>query len=537
MVCVCARGLLCDATGAIVDLLLSFAALDFAPPELWMDAALARVQDAMADLLPEQQDSSLSSSSSAPQQQCLFLPPLDLQQLAAQQQLLSPGLLLGDAEGAEQMPVDAYDIENLQQLFDAAEESEATDLSDTEQQQQQAQQGPHQPTDLQGGQLSQQQLAGLSGTAARLGSTSSSAVDALSLQRQLRQGHLGLEHLGLLCWCLGRLQFEPSTEWMQLLGQMLVAGLQTGDAVGQEVLVDVLLGCVAMGYLPAGPLQQQLLSQVLVSIPSMPPESLRRTCQGLVALEKGLQQYQQQPGALALVLQQGSSAAAALYVMQPLQSLKQELAAAITHRQGIVLTGSSTAQLADVLAYMADADQAPSLDYMTAAVTRAVNKLADGCPTPAVCTLLWALARMGFKPHPELLHQLLAVLQRGLHRLSSKDLADAAWALCTLRHRPGGTWLALFTKEVAAKAAYMEDQALTDTLWALACFAAQPDREWLKQVVQVVGSRAAAGGLSRENAAVAVWALQQLGFQPEMVAGAAQAQGAAVALVQLVQRA
>jgi hypothetical protein len=492
----------------------------------------------MADLLPQQQDSS-SSSSSGQQQQQLFLPPLDMQQLAAQQQLLSPGLLEG-AGSAEQLRVDAFDIENLQQLFDEAEEGEDGDISDTEQQQQELQ-GSQQQADPQDGPLSQQQqLAGLGGTAARLGSRDSGVVDALSLQRQLRQGHLAVEHLGLICWCLGRLQFEPSPEWMQLLGQVLMAGLQRGDAVSQEVLVDVLLGCVAIGYLPVGHLQQQLLSQVLVCVPSMPPESLRRACQGLVALEKGLQQYQQQPAALALVLQQGpgaagAAAAAASDIMQPLHSLKQDVAAAITHRQGIVLMGSSTAQLADVLAFMAAAEQAPSLDYMTAAVTRAVNKLADGCPTPSVCTLLWALARMGFKPHPELLHQLLAVLQRGLHRLSSQDLADAGWALCTLRHRPGGTWLSLFTKEVAAKASYMEAQALTDTLWALACFAAQPDREWLKQVVQVVGSKAAAGELSRDNAAVAVWALQQLGFQPGMVAGTTQAQGAAVALVQLVQ--
>jgi hypothetical protein len=214
-------------------------------------------------------------------------------------------------------------------------------------------------------------------------------------------------------------------------------------------------------------------------------------------------------------------------LLEPLQQQQAAIAAAVTHRQGIVLTGSSTVQLADVLAFIAAAGQTPSLDYMAAAVTRAVSKLPDGCPTPAVCKLLWALARMGFKPHPELLHQLLAALQRGLHLLSSQDLADAGWALCTLRHRPGNAWLTLFLKEVAAKAPYMGPQALTDILWALACFAAQPDREWLKQVVQAVGSRAAAGALSQQNAAVIVWALQQLGFQPAQMlpAAAAEAQG------------
>jgi hypothetical protein len=208
-----------------------------------------------------------------------------------------------------------------------------------------------------------------------------------------------------------------------------------------------------------------------------------------------------------------------------LQQYKAELAAAVTRRQGLILSSSNTAQTADVLAFIAAAEQTPSLEYMTAAVTRAVNKLPDGCPTPAVCTLLWALAHMGFKPHPKLLHQLLAALQRGLHLLGSQDLADAGWALCTLRHRPGNTWLSLYMKEVAAKARYMQAQALTDTLWALACFAAQPDREWLKQFVQAAGDKAAAGRLSKQNAAVVVWALQQLGFRPEQLVPAAAGGG------------
>jgi hypothetical protein len=575
------------AAGAIVDLMMSFVALDFSPPEPWMEAALARMQQAMQMCLNHQQHPSITVSSidstslAAPLQQeqaqqqdyqqqlqepfqLLFLPPLDLQQLAQEQLLMSPALLLDPADTAKSQqqqqqqalnPADSSDIASLQALFDGA----GLDTANSMLSQQQVQDGADQGSSLvvdsslateaqpqqQQQQQQQQQGDALEGGRAspvtRVNSSSVTSSSGHSLRWQLLQPGLLLDHLAVLCWCLGRLQYEPSPEWMQLMGQILL--LETGPVspvvptvVRQEVLVDVLVGCVATGYLPVGQLQQQLLAQVLQCIPTMPPESLLRMCQALVELEKGLEGYQQQPAALAMLLQQQqweqqqggagqgagsadstSSSSTSGSILEPLLQYKGAIAAAVAHRQGSILTSSSTAQLADVLAFISAAGQTPSLDYMTAAVTRAVDKLPDGCPTPAVCTLLWSLACMGFKPHPQLLHQLLAALQRGLHRLSSQDLANAGWALCTLRHRPGDVWLSQYLKEVAAKAPYMESQALTDTLWALACFAAQPDREWLKQVVQVVGARTAAGVLSKENGAVVLWALQQLGFQPEQL--------------------
>jgi len=537
----------------VVDLLLSFVALDHKPQQRWIDAALTQLQEALLALAAEAQQhtdtASSSSSSSAgigvgsqqppqqPQQhQLLFLPPYDPQQLLRDQQLQEPGLLISQPGPQQQQqqrqpPVEAAELEELQLLFDEAE-AEGREADDSYvaaasiaglQQQQQANQAE---AGAPAQQAEQQQGLSSEGLSARMSMSSrASSSHNLSLRWQLLHPGLMPEHLGVLCWCLGRLQFQPSRGWMQLLGEVL---LLTVPAVSQEVLVDILVGCVATGYLPVGRLQEQLMVRVLECLPTMPPESLRRTCQALVALEAALVEYEQQPAALAALWQQQGQltpapAAAGSYSQHLLQH-KPQIAAAVVHRQGIVLTGSTTAQLADVLAYVAAAEQSPSLEYMSAAVTRAVEKLPDGCPTPAVCRLLWALARMGFKPHPQLLHQLLAALQRGLHLLSSQDLADAGWALCTLRHRPGTSWLALYSKEVAAKAGYMEAQALTDTLWALACFAAQPDREWLKQVLLAVGSKAAAGELSQQNAAVVLWALQQLGFQPQQMAGGGSTQ-------------
>jgi hypothetical protein len=341
---------------------------------------------------------------------------------------------------------------------------------------------------------------------------------------------------------------------VQQLAQQLLQHCSTAPA---EVLVDALLGVVSLGYMPVGQLQQQLLARAAETIPSMQPETLRRLCQALVMLEQGLEAYaaaaaddgaaaaavgldeqQQQQQTLPwrgrsrsrqkssreaaastnLTSSRSSvspAVSAAVLAATSLKNYQQQLlpslAEAIARRQGVILWQSSTQQLADVFAFIAASGAQPSPEYMATGVSRAVDRLADGAPTTSVVTLLWGLARLGFKPHPQVLHQLLAALQRGLHLLSSQDLADIGWALCTLKHRPGAAWLGVYMQQVASKAAYMSEQALTDTLWALACFAAGPDREWLKRVLLAAGQLE----LSSRNAAVMLWALQQLGFQPQ----------------------
>ncbi|WIA30745.1 hypothetical protein OEZ86_000811 [Tetradesmus obliquus] len=168
------------------------------------------------------------------------------------------------------------------------------------------------------------------------------------------------------------------------------------------------------------------------------------------------------------------------------------------------LSGPQLMQLMHGLARMPK--YAPNAGWLAALCERVKPMLQQISPGETVDLLL-----LGFKPHPQLLHQLLTALQRRLHLLSSQDLADVGWALCTLKHRPGAAWLKVYLHQAASKAGYMSEQALTDMLWALACFAAEPDREWLKQVLLAAGKLQ----LTSRNAAVMLWALQQLGFQPQ----------------------
>lgn len=314
---------------------------------------------------------------------------------------------------------------------------------------------------------------------------------------------LTAEQIGILCWCVSRLNHPPKLSWMQ---QLALQVLQQCSEAPVEFVVDALQGFTAVGCLPTGPLQQRLLKRALETVPVMSPEGLVRLCHALISLEEGLAQYEH--------ITDGS------HLAQYRTDHKMQLAAAIAHRQGIILWQSTCQQLADVLAYLAATGIKPSTEYLTTGVSRAIAKLQEqGAPASAVCNLIWALAMLGFKPHPQQLHQLLAALQRGLHLLGSQDLANIAWGLCTLKHRPGSAWLGLYMRQVAAKAVYMQPQALTDTLWALACFAAEPDREWLKQMVQAVLKQLQTGVLSQKNAAVVMWALHQLGFQPQQFVG------------------
>lgn len=220
-----------------------------------------------------------------------------------------------------------------------------------------------------------------------------------------------------------------------------------------------------------------------------------------------------------------SPAAAALQVLRS-QHLNV-LSSAVLSRQADTLRQSDVAQLADVLAFMVAAGQRPGHDFMTAAITRAVDGMRGGgdaaatapAHAPALVALLWACAMLRYKPHPSQLHMLLASLQRGLHLLGGRDLADVAWALAVLKHRPGDAWLGLYVRQLAARAGTMTPQSLTDATWALACFAASPDSEALRRIVSAGGAAAASGELGRGNGAVLLWALQQLGVRPGALGG------------------
>ncbi|KAF8068349.1 CYP59 [Scenedesmus sp. PABB004] len=541
------------APETVVDLLLSLLALGFQPTEAWTAAALGRVAQGFG---------SAGDGDGNDAVLLLELPdPLRTQQGPAGVQ--APGLLAdGAAAGDAPNGAGPRELAQLAQLFDDAAEAEA----------------------LGEGEADGEAAAAAAAAAAESGQPLSQPAQAGAGDGPAQpdeQPPLSAEQLGVLCWCLGRLsRLSPPHGWTAALARELLR--QCGSAPA-EVVVDVLLGLVATRRLPVGALQAALLARALELVPSMGAEQLRRLCIALADLEGGLkaaaaadaaaasqQQRAPEPAPAPVAAAQagggggsaaarggarrrsrcggrseardgggdaaGSAAAAggaAAWLAAFREQHKAALAEAVTHRQGIILWQSSTAQLADVLAFVAASGLKPSAEFLATGVGRAVDKLPAGAPAPAVVTLLWALARLGFKPHPALLHALLAALQRGLHLLSSRQLADAGWALCTLKHRPGAAWLGVYMQQVASKAGLMEQQALTDTLWALACFAAQPDREWLKRAA----GAAARAGLSRRNAAVVVWALQQLGFDALVRGGAepgGELEGAVSALAALV---
>lgn len=365
---------------------------------------------------------------------------------------------------------------------------------------------------------------------------------------------LSARELAIVAWCLGALDFVPSQAWLLAFSRALAARL---PSMGPDEVSDVVHGLAGIDA-PVGPALQRLLpARAAEVMRGMGAQQLARVCSGMVRLgwrpgagaagqvaellpgRQGVEAFREPPqrkqqqqgmgsmgGAPAATAGSGSGVNFTVEFEASLERLTPRL---------------STSQVADVLGYLAWAGHCPEASTMTAAVEAAAAGAAAAHPA-ALVGVLWSLARLSYKPPPEQLHVLLAVLQPRLNVLGRKELADVAWALCVLRHRPGARWLGQYMGELAARARYMAVRELTDALWALACFGAAPDGEWLRRVAGAVAIRLRdgeghGGGEARDgsegmgwrvkggggsagkkavapgDAAVLVWALRELGYR------------------------
>jgi hypothetical protein len=78
-----------------------------------------------------------------------------------------------------------------------------------------------------------------------------------------------------------------------------------------------------------------------------------------------------------------------------------------------------------------------------------------------------AVARLGFVPSNSLLQQLLFIGYIHMEQMTPQELANLAWALATMRARPGAVWLARLHVQVVAKAPAMSAQEVANTAWAV----------------------------------------------------------------------
>ncbi|GBF89481.1 hypothetical protein Rsub_02053 [Raphidocelis subcapitata] len=325
---------------------------------------------------------------------------------------------------------------------------------------------------------------------------------------------LAPRQLALLAWTLGALDYCPSQGWLVAFCRCL--GARAGE-LGPEELADTLHGLAGIDAAPGPAAARRLLARAGAVAPAMGPEALARTCAALARW-----------GAFP---QPGAGAAEALEAA--LCRLAPRLDAG---------------QAADALGLLACAGAAPPPPALAAAA-RAAAADAAGAHPAAVAGVIWALARLAYKPPAAVLHEMLSALEPRLNVLGARDLADLAWALCVLRHRPGASWLARYLGALPARAPRMGLRQLADALWALACFGARPDAEWLRRIGGAVAERlreaaaagpaapaAPAGGPSaveaaaaraadagpaaaaaaagvEADAAVLVWSLRELGYR------------------------
>ena len=92
---------------------------------------------------------------------------------------------------------------------------------------------------------------------------------------------------------------------------------------------------------------------------------------------------------------------------------------------------------------------------------------ASGFNEHSTANVLWALAKLGQEPSPQLLSRLEAAVQRNLKRFNGQGLANSIWSLATMRHDPGSELLAAIAEQAAI--IYGQGQVISMTA-ALLCW-------------------------------------------------------------------
>lgn len=146
--------------------------------------------------------------------------------------------------------------------------------------------------------------------------------------------------------------------------------------------------------------------------------------------------------------------------------------------------------------------------------------LAPHCTTTDASTLVWALARLGYRPPGELLARLEAALpEEQLAAGSTQEASNLLWAMAKLQHVPsdGFVWAAL--SRLAARPHELSQQDCANALWALARM-----RKWqsgrllgllLCRFVALVEPAAHARQLQSGNGSTAPSAEQSPQLQPQ----------------------
>ncbi len=82
--------------------------------------------------------------------------------------------------------------------------------------------------------------------------------------------------------------------------------------------------------------------------------------------------------------------------------------------------------------------------------------------------VLWAVAKLGFRPSYTLLQRYLFATYLAMPLMRAQELANLAWAAAHMRLHPGVDWLTRFYQTIHRQADSMRPQELANTAWALA---------------------------------------------------------------------
>jgi hypothetical protein len=142
-------------------------------------------------------------------------------------------------------------------------------------------------------------------------------------------------------------------------------------------------------------------------------------------------------------------------------------------------------------------------------------QLRAACLPADLSISLWALATLRLTPGGYCPQLLDAVETYSLHRLPDfpeQELSNLVWALARLQYRPGPGWVSQLYDTVGRLLPELRPQALSTVLYGMSQMGLRPDARWLEVVLPYVRSRLR--WFPPQSLALTIYALAAMGCRP-----------------------
>eukprot|EP00798_Chlamydomonas_sp_ICE-L_P014753 gene14753-20801_t len=174
-------------------------------------------------------------------------------------------------------------------------------------------------------------------------------------------------------------------------------------------------------------------------------------------------------------------------------------------------------ELSRVLRALAGIGYQPSEAWMEAVMGRVEADVRSLGSAVAISRVLRASLALRHRPGPEWMKTIVWQAQRRFNTYRLKDLSTLVWALAKMRYRPHDGWLVAFEKVVlrtlaACPPSHEKARSHATVLWSLATLMIIPQKVWLKKVSSELSLLLQF--LNTRDLVMELWAMQRLGHVP-----------------------